>query len=955
MNAKMIEMLLAQPTRQAQSTFLRDSHCLNPEGLAELLGHAAHMIGNNPGKARQLATLCEVFAPEAGADDLVPDATYLRAQTYSIDADFETALKLIEAAQAGYITLGNEHEAARTNIGRMFVLQELGRYAEALETGESVRTFLQNTDSLDLTHASEETNGLAARVSQNQGLCYELMGKYDQALVAYQDAEARFGLLQMTENLGDVGNNRGLVLLSLGRGHDALEAFEKALTIFDFDKDGLALKCAQTLGNIGSAHLLMGNYARGLAAFEQVRQSLESLAAQTSKHIALLDLAEAYLSLNLYDEALSVYREADALLNASGMQHDRARSLWGMGAALMAQSQFDEAARVLNVAATLFAAADNAPMRAIVLLRQSVLQATWGHSEAALSKAHDALNAVTEGDWPLQQVYAHLHLADLVLPDVDQTQFHLQACEKLMSRLNLPGLRYLLNQRLGHLKLVMGNYLDAEPLLQAAAHELDQLRAHVTEDRMRVSFATDKVAAYDDLVRLYLSRNVNGDVAHAFATAERAKSRALLALLNKTNEAKPTTDQTLQQVRRNVAQEELNATYTEMLGNAETAPRKRSLPDLQARAIELEREINRIQLQLSANRAPQDDRLDQPLSLEAIRSQLLADTALVSYYICDETIFAFVITRDHVHIAHVGQAGISTTPTVARLLQRLSAQWERFRAGRAFAMRHAAQLEQSAQRLLASLYDELFKPIEPFIQDVQRLIIVPHGLLHQVPFHALFDGSRYLIERFTISYAPSATVLAICQQRQSPASGQSLVVGVADELIPAAAAEAQAVATVLGTANVLLNEQATLAALRDCTPSCDVVHLACHGLFRAGNPMFSSLKLHDGWLLALDAMQLDLRGALVTLSACESGRSQTLSGDEIVGLMRAFLGAGVASLVVSLWLVQDETTAEFMQTWYEHMRKGMGRAEALQTAQLALKSKFAHPYYWAPFMIVGQS
>lgn len=223
----------------------------------------------------------------------------------------------------------------------------------------------------------------------------------------------------------------------------------------------------------------------------------------------------------------------------------------------------------------------------------------------------------------------------------------------------------------------------------------------------------------------------------------------------------------------------------------------------------------------------------------------------------------------------------------------------------------------------------------------------------------MFDGGQYLAERFVISYAPSATALALCQQRTLPHSGNALVVGVADELIPAAALEAECVAQVLGNAEVLLNEHATLAALREHSTGCDTVHLACHGLFRAGNPMFSSLKLHDGWLLALDAMQLDLRGALVTLSACESGRSQTLSGDEIVGLMRAFLGAGVSSLVVSLWIVQDETTAEFMRTWYNILRegreKGIGRAESLRAAQLALKAQYAHPYYWAPFMIVGQS
>ena len=288
------------------------------------------------------------------------------------------------------------------------------------------------------------------------------------------------------------------------------------------------------------------------------------------------------------------------------------------------------------------------------------------------------------------------------------------------------------------------------------------------------------------------------------------------------------------------------------------------------------------------------------------------------------------------------------------MLQRLSAQWDRFRAGQAFAERHAALLEQSAKRLLTTLYEAIFKPIEPFISGVSRLIVVPYGLLHQVPFHALFDGTQYLVERFTMSYAPSATVHTICQQRVSPSTGRALVVGVADELIPSARSEALGVARSLGEVTLLLDDKATLATVRDSAPGCEVVHLACHGLFRSGNPMFSSLKLHDGWLLALDALELDLQGALVTLSACESGRSQTLSGDEIVGLMRAFLGAGAASMAVSMWLVQDEATAALMQTWYGHMRRGMGRAEALRVAQLALKSKFAHPYYWGPVMIVGQ-
>jgi CHAT domain-containing protein len=132
------------------------------------------------------------------------------------------------------------------------------------------------------------------------------------------------------------------------------------------------------------------------------------------------------------------------------------------------------------------------------------------------------------------------------------------------------------------------------------------------------------------------------------------------------------------------------------------------------------------------------------------------------------------------------------------------------------------------------------------------------------------------------------------------------------------------------------------------------LHLACHGMFRSDNPMFSSLKLGDGWLTAAEVLDLDLAGALVTLSACESGRNEVFGGDELIGLTRAFLGAGAATLVASLWLVQDETTAELMDKWYEHLREGVGRAAALRRAQLELRDKFSHPYYWSPFVLIGQ-
>ncbi len=132
--------------------------------------------------------------------------------------------------------------------------------------------------------------------------------------------------------------------------------------------------------------------------------------------------------------------------------------------------------------------------------------------------------------------------------------------------------------------------------------------------------------------------------------------------------------------------------------------------------------------------------------------------------------------------------------------------------------------------------------------------------------------------------------------------------------------------------------------------------LASHGVFREDNPLFSLLKLADGWLSVQDVMDWRFQPSLVTLSACQTGLSRPLYGDELLGLARGFLSAGAFSLVVSLWSVNDEVTTHLMQYFYEALLAWQGRSTALQTAMQKLRrdSRFAHPHYWAPFVLVGQ-
>jgi CHAT domain-containing protein len=234
--------------------------------------------------------------------------------------------------------------------------------------------------------------------------------------------------------------------------------------------------------------------------------------------------------------------------------------------------------------------------------------------------------------------------------------------------------------------------------------------------------------------------------------------------------------------------------------------------------------------------------------------------------------------------------------------------------------------------------------------------VVPHGVLHHVPFHALYDGSEHLIDRHDVVYGASAAVIRLCRERRRPpGTVRDLVLAVPDQAAPSLAEEAQVLGALLPQADVFVGEEATAAVLARYGGAAGRVHIAAHGVFRGDNPLFSSLRLGDTWLNLVDVFNLSLGSDLTTLSACETGLSSVIGGDELFGLSQGFLYAGTPSLVVSLWRVNDPTTTVFMRRFYEGLLRGEGKAAALRQAALDVKREHPHPYYWAPFILMGRS
>jgi CHAT domain-containing protein len=284
-------------------------------------------------------------------------------------------------------------------------------------------------------------------------------------------------------------------------------------------------------------------------------------------------------------------------------------------------------------------------------------------------------------------------------------------------------------------------------------------------------------------------------------------------------------------------------------------------------------------------------------------------------------------------------------------VQRLRFQWSKLQLGAGYADRHGARLLENARSLLQTLYQILFAPLESLLPGA-RLTVVPHGLLHAIPFHALYDGTTYALDRWEIAYAPSAAVWQACRRRGEPEATSSLVYGIGDPGIACVREEVAALRGVVADATIFEDEAATLAAVPSEGAYC-YLHFATHARFRQDNPLFSGLRLSDGWLVAADLHRRHLECSLATLSACRTGVSARAPGDEAIGLTRGFLHAGARAVMVSLWSAHDAATAALMRACYAGLSAGKSRAAALQGAQQAVRALYAHPYYWAPFILIG--
>lgn len=882
----------------------------------------------DPARADELAHRLGDLAGAEPHPEIAALAAWTRGIKLAHGGQLHEALQSLDRAAADFERSGRDNAAAETQVAKVMALAMLGRQDEAADVARRARsTFIRCGDLRS-----------AGKIELNLGSLLLRADRYAEAAQMYRQAAVRFARL---------GDNEHSIMADIGLA-DALTsrfALDEAMLIYERARaraksHNLPVLSALVEGSVGLLELHRGRLDAALRALEASRRGFEQLGLPQRQAVAERNLADAYLEVNLLPEAIGLYDRALATFDALDMPIERAWSLLQRGRALALSGEPHAARASLRDARLLFGAQDNAVGVALAELWEAELSLAQGEAEAARAGAERAAAALAAAGLAGWQLLAATVAAG-ALTCSGQRQ---AAAERLRSTLT-QALRWQLipiatacHVGLGAIAEQRGDSAAALAAYEDAARLFEAQRAALPGDEFKTAFAADRSAPYEALVRVCASRDEVGVAARVLTLMERARARALLEEFGQPATAGGALGGELAELRARV-----NRVHHLLLRALEEetdpAPLQAQARELEARLLEAAR---RAQLQQSTDPRA----LTAELDISRLQRTLREDEALVEYFLTRERLLAVVVTRDRIRLVRGAPAD-----AVQQAVERLRFQIDSLRYGAQSLRRHLPQLARRAQVHLRELNGLLLAPLA-LDPALRHLTIVPHRVLHYVPFAALGDGQPLLLDR-QVSVAPSAGLLLRMLALPAPRWQRALVVGASGGLLAHVPAEVEAVAGCFSHAERLIEREATTASVRRLAVDADVIHLACHGQFRADSPYFSALYLADGALTVRDVQELPLRASLVTLSACETGVSRIAPGEELVGLARGFMRAGVPTVLASLWTVDDEATATLMRSFYRRLLSGDGPSAALRGAQLAMVDG-NHPYFWAPFVVSGR-
>ncbi len=944
-----IQLIIDQLDERARAVILAQ----HVEQLDDELGwalkeQADHYLRTDVNRSLEIADTLLQIAHFSGNPAHRALGLLARANAYAIGlGEYERALGDYDEAKDIFLADGDSKNAARSQIGKIGALTNLSRYQEAESAAQWAADILKKENELRLL----------AILTMNRAINFGRQGDDIRALETFN--QAREMLLALQEEgepyLPWVEQNRSIVLRNLGRLHESLEAAGKAWR--GMEAQGEFVEAARARQSKAITYLLLGRYNEALNLMGEARRIF--LADDRQRDALLLDvfLCDCLLPLRRFEDVIAITNNVRPFFAQRGMEQEIGKALLDEAVAYAGLGKFEEAQASLIEARRHFVRDANPVLVATADLELAALLLhlnEYEQSEALLVHAEEVFHT---RDLTPQLAQVWLLKAQIALKRdkwIDAERLTRRALEIAQSEQIITlsfRARHLLGQILAHRR----EYWWAMDQYERAIQHLERLHGHLMTE-FQADFLVDKTEIYEDAVLLALQIGADQK---ALELAERSKSRSLLSMIaNRIDLSLQTRSDEDQAIVDELTR--LRKERDRILLRWETGEDVRAGKDIKEarhRIWQLEQQITKLWHQLLIHNADyaQDAALSQ-VRAESPQPWLDEDTLLLEYFIARDQLVAFLI--DHRSVLAIP---LKAKPADIRKLLGMLALNNRTLPWAPRERQHL--LARNAQGLLLKLYRSLIHPIADHIQHYARLIITPHGNLHYLPFHALFDGERYLIETHEVSYLPASSLLRFCIRPRASHEERILSYGFSNHgLLPKAVEEARMVADIMH-GHAFIEDEATIARVKESAPHAQILHFASHGEFRTENPLFSGILLADGWLTALDIFNLRLETSLVTLSACETGQHRIGGGDELIGLTRSFLYAGAASLLLSYWQIPDAIAYDFIHDFYQQLAAGKRKATALRHAQLALLNRgreertstqhYQHPFIWASFFLMG--
>jgi len=866
---------------------------------------------------------------------------------------------------------GPDHSDVAATLNNMAVLfSTIGDYDKA-------ETFYRRALVIKEKLQGKDHPGVAAIVV-NIAELYRVVGRFNEAEQLFDRAleirEKRLG-----PDHPDVAltlNNMATLYVSYGDYARAKPLFERALLIMKSSLGDMHPHTAHVINGLGSVYFSMGNYGKAGPMLKEALKILETSLGPNHKTVAqsLNNLAMFYSSLGDYDRAEQNYKRALKI-----------------GEDILGQHHPDIAVTLNNLAEVYIMRRDYRMAEDMLLRSQKIFENAYGPN-----------HEFTKG--------AFLHRADLYLIE-GKIELAVPIMQKFKSLGGL-GYCYLARREYGQAAKMFNASLAAdkgntdykithhiglamayEGMAGLAEARLQfQLAINLIESQWqeleladRKSFLTAtlgsgifRVDAYEGIVRVIVKEKKKGFARDALQYAERVKSRTLHEMLAARN-IKGVQKADMEILEKDRQFQIKSAKLRKRLSilndpavKASRAEKNRVETDLNILLQEYEKFINEVKLQ---NKELASLITIEVAPLEKIQSYLDPSVTILEYFIAKDKTYAWIITKGHmaVHELTISRNELETLvnelrlPNISDRSKPRGLQIVQPAGGFEVTETSRDNRARNRERFLAAatyLYRRLVKPLDQKL-DSDHLIIVPHGVLHKVPFAALADGTRVLLNDHSLSVVPSATVIEYVVEKRNADQGRFLsFANPKTDQDPLAYSELEVnrIAGLFAKQEKYFHNDATEKQAKNRSPHFDIIHFATHGQFNDKQPMQSGLLLakdadNDGYLQLHEIFSINLQNAnLVTLSACETALSKIYSGDDLVGLSRGFIYAGAPSILATLWSVEDRSTALLIQRFYENWKiRGLSKPEALREAQLYLKSQpqFNHPFYWAPYVIIG--